>query len=352
MHHIKDIICHPKQVEIETRLKIIDFFNEYGAKATREAFSKSRSTIYLWKQKLSSSNGKLSSLAPGNRIPLNKRKRLVHPFIENFVLQYRLSHPGVDKTTITPALKEASLKAGIKPPSESTVGRIIHDLKVKGKLPRSAKVFLNGETGKLRFQERRAAKKKLRRKGFSPSRPGELVQIDTVDIFVDGIKRYLHTAIDLSTRFAFAYTYKSPSSASAGDFLLKLKKVSPFPISQIQTDNGSEFQKHFAQACEEEKLVHYFTYPHHPQSNGHLERFNRTIQEQFTYWNTDLLDDTGFFNQKLMEYLLWYNTVRPHRSIGKIPPLRYYLDKFVTTPQKSNMLWTLTFSCSSQSDPL
>ena len=30
-----------------------------------------------------------------------------------------------------------------------------------------------------------------------------------------------------------------------------------------------------------------------------------------------------------------------HRGIGKLPPLRYYLDKFVT-PQKSNMLWTLT----------
>jgi putative transposase len=46
-----------------------------------------------------------------------------------------------------------------------------------------------------------------------------------------------------------------------------------------------------------------------------------------------------------MDYLIWYNTEKPHRGIGKLAPLRYYLDKF-TNPQKSNMLWTLTLPCS------
>ena len=41
----------------------------------------------------------------------------------------------------------------------------------------------------------------MRRKGFYPVRPGELVEIDTVSIFADGLKRYLLTAIDLPTRF-------------------------------------------------------------------------------------------------------------------------------------------------------
>ena len=91
--------------------------------------------------------------------------------------------------------------------------------------------------------------------------------------------------------------------------------------------------------------MHYFNYPHHPQSNAQVERFNRTIQEQFTNLNTDWLDEPGVFNRKLMEYLIWYNTIRPHRSIGKIAPLRYYVDNFVTYPKKSNMLWTLTLTC-------
>jgi hypothetical protein len=45
-----------------------------------------------------------------------------------------------------------------------------------------------------------------------------------------------------------------------------------------------------------------------------------------------------------MDYLIWYNTEKPHRGIGKKPPLRYYLEKFAT-PEKSNMLWPLTEVC-------
>jgi transposase InsO family protein len=343
MQFINNILDHPKRESIEQRVRIIEFCNEFGFEATRKAFGKSRSTIYLWKQKLKQAGGKLSILAPGDRTPLRRRRRVVHPFIERFILEYRLAHPGVDKTTITPALRAACLSHGVKPVSESTVGRIIHDLKEKGQLPKSNKLSLNGRTGKLVLREPRQPRKKTRRKGFYPLQPGELVEIDTVSIFVDGLKRYLLTAIDLPTRFAFAYTYKTSSSANARDFLEKLRTVAPFPITRVQTDNGHEFEKHFSRACREQNLVHYFNYPCHPQSNSHLERFNRTIQEQFAYWHTDALDEPDDFNRKLMDYLIWYNTEKPHRAIGKLPPLRYYLNNF-TTPQKSNMLWTLTTS--------
>jgi len=344
MQVINDILNHPEQESIEQRIKIIEFCDEYGFAATKEAFNKSRSTIYLWKQKLKTSGGKLSALAPGDKTPMRKRKRVISPFISSFIIGYRTNHPGVDKTTIAPVLKTACERAGIKAVSESTVGRIIHDLKEQGRIPKANRVSINGRTGKLRAWEPRCPAKKSRRKGFYPIQPGDLVEIDTVDIFVDGLKRYMLTAIDLPTRFAFAYTYKSSSSACARDFLNKLRDIAPFKIARVQTDNGHEFLKHFSQACSEQKLVHYFNYPRHPQSNGHLERFNRTIQEQFAYWNTDSLDDTDVFNRLLMKYLLWYNTEKPHRAIGKLPPLRYYLDNFVTNPQKSNMYWTLTIA--------
>jgi putative transposase len=343
MQFINNILEHPKRGIIEKRLEIIEFCDEFGFEATRRAFGKSRSTIYLWKQKLKKGGGKLSVLAPGDRTPLRKRHRVIHPFLEQFIIEYRAEHPGVDKTTITPALSAACLGQGIKPVSESSVGRIIHDLKQRGRIPGSTKVSINGRSGKLVVRGGKQPGKKTRSKGFYPVRPGELVEIDTVSIFVDGLKRYLLTAIDLPTRFAFAYIYKSSSSANARDFLEKLKRVAPFPITRVQTDNGHEFEKHFSQACQEQDLTHYFNYPRHPQSNAHLERFNRTVQEQFAYWHTDALDEPEPFNRKLMDYLLWYNTEKPHRGIGKLPPLRYYLNNFVT-PQKSNILWTLTFT--------
>jgi putative transposase len=341
MQYYNDAFQHPQIDAIEKRLEIIKFFDDYGADASKRAFGKSRSTIYLWKQKLKKSEGKLSALAPGNKTPIHKRKRLVHPYIMDFILRFRTEHPGVDKTTITPILRKACQHAGIKPVSESTVGRIIHDLKEKGKLAGSDKLSINGRSDNLIARKKKPTMKKTRRKGFYPTRPGELVEIDTVSIFADGLKRYLLTAIDLPTRFAFAYTYKSSSSANARDFLLKLKSVAPFPIERVQTDNGHEFEKHFSQACIEHNLIHYYNYPRHPQSNSHLERFNRTVQEQFAYWHFDELDELDDFNQSLMKYLIWYNTEKLHRGIGKLPPLRYYLDNFIS-PDKSNMLWTLT----------
>jgi putative transposase len=342
MDYVSDYLDNPQKAVIEERLEILKFFDEFGMEAAKKAFKKSRSTIYLWKQKLANAGGKISALAPGNRAPKHKRVRVTNPFVAKFIIDYRTKHPGVDKTTITPALRAACEGAGVRPVSESTVGRIIHDLKEKRRLPAFRKIGFNSRTGGMVVRERQPVKK-TRRKGFYPKLPGELVEIDTVDIFVDGLKRYLLTAIDLPTRFAFAYTYKSSSSSSARDFLEKLRCVAPFEIARVQTDNGHEFLKHFQEACSKQSLIHYFNYPRHPQSNGHLERFNRTVQEQFAYWHFDALDEPDAFNRELMDYLIWYNTEKPHRGIGKLPPLRYYLDNF-TNPQKSNMLWTLTLN--------
>ena len=345
MKYIYDIEHNPRYNEIEKRLQIIKFFDEFGASATRKAFHRSRSTIYLWKHKLKLAGGKLSALTPGDKTPIRKRRRIVHPLILDFILTYRKDHPGADKTTITPALSRACLAAGVKPVSESTVGRIIHDLKTNGRLPRTNKLSIDARTEKLCEREHRPSRKKLRRKGFQAEQPGDIVQMDTVSIFDSGIKRYLFTAIDVRTRFAFACTYKSNSSANGSDFLSKFMHVSPFVTSRIQTDNGSEFEKHFEKACQEHGLVHFFNYPRHPQSNSILERFNRTVQEQFVNLHIDSIDELGYFNRYLMEYLIWYNTEKPHRGIGNQSPLQYYVDNFLSPLQKSNIIWTLTHVC-------
>ena len=120
MKILDDIVSHPQRENIEKRLEIIKFFDDAGAELTRRAFGKSRSTIYLWKQKLNQSAGRLSSLAPGDRGPKKRRQLTVHPFVEGFILEYRQTHHGADKTTITPALILACNQAGVKPVSEST----------------------------------------------------------------------------------------------------------------------------------------------------------------------------------------------------------------------------------------
>ena len=102
MKHSTNSISDHRQKNIEERLRIIQFFDEFGAAATKKAFNKGRSTIYLWKQKLKRANGKIAALSPGTTTPIHKRKRTIHPVIEDFIVTYRTTHQGVDKTTIVP----------------------------------------------------------------------------------------------------------------------------------------------------------------------------------------------------------------------------------------------------------
>lgn len=335
---------HPQEEIMLKRIKIIKFFDKYGAQATKEAFSCSRSTVYLWKKKLKDSGGKLIALAPLPKVPKTKRKRQTNPLIVKFIREYRTVHPGVGKEAVKPELDNYCKEKRLDSVSESTIGRIIGNLKEKNLIPCfSSKLSYNAKEDKFRLKVKKK-RKKLRRKGYAPQKPGDLVQLDTIVIFLSGIKRYILTAMDVKTGFGFAYAYSSLSSYKATDFLEKLTSVAPFEIKRIQTDNGSEFEKHFRDHLEKQGIVHFHNYPRHPQSNAHVERFNRTIQEQHVRWHQDELYDTEEFNQGLMNYLVWYNTKKPHRSLGRLPPLRYYLDNFITDVKKSNMVWTLMLS--------
>ena len=201
---------------------------------------------------------------------------------------------------------------------------------------------MNGRTGTLIERPVKPHRPKLRRKGFHPTKPGDLVQVDALYLFNDGVKRYIISAVDVPTRFAFAWCYPSLASLSAKDFLLKFLSVAPFQVRRVQTDNGSEFEDHFHRLLDQRKIIHFSNYPHHPQSNAHVERFQGTLRRQYLDWSESDPTDTRLFNLGLVRWLLWYNTEKPHRSLDGLPPLRYYLNNFLATPSHSHMSWTLT----------
>ncbi|MEM2956626.1 MAG: integrase core domain-containing protein, partial [Candidatus Pacearchaeota archaeon] len=147
----------------------------------------------------------------------------------------------------------------------------------------------------------------------------------SISIFKDGIRRYIISAVDIKTRFSFSYGYKSLTSLNAKDFMEKLQKVFPFPVKRVQTDNRSEFESYLRKYLEDQNIIHYFNFPKHPQQNCYVERFNRTLQEQFIFWNEELLENIPQFNSKLMNYLLWFNTQKPHYSLNKFSPLDFFL---------------------------
>jgi len=80
------------------------------------------------------------------------------------------------------------------------------------------------------------------------------------------------------------------------------------------------FQKDFEKACKELSLPQWYSRVHTPKDNAVLERFNRTIQEEFV----DIIDigveDTETFNHRLLDWLIEYNSIRPHQALDYQTP--------------------------------
>ena len=130
---------------------------------------------------------------------------------------------------------------------------------------------------------------------------------------------------------------------SSGDFSCSapFKSVAPLSLTHVQTDNGSEFTDQFEIYCGKENITHFFSYPRSPKMDAEIERFNRTLSEAFISKNRHLLAyNLEAFNRAMVDWLLWYNTRRPHWSIGLISPLRYIVNQLPA--EKSHMCWTST----------
>ena len=301
------------------KAKVVEFFEKYGLSATKEAFGVSKSSVYLWRKKLKESGGNLEVLNDKSKAPKNRRKPETDPRVIEFIKKIRKERPYLGKEKIKVLLDEYCKEKGLKSVSSSTIGRIIKRYNL---FFRPRKITHFGKVKEIR------RKKKLRRKGYKPQRAGDLIQVDAIVLFVDGIKRYILTGVDLKSKFAFAYAYSSLSSKKAQDFAEKFKKVAPFPIKRKQTDNGSEFHKYFDEYLAQEGIIHFWNYPRHPQSNSVVERFNRTLQEEFVWENQHLLvDDIQEFNRRLMDYLIFYNTQRSPASLSYLSPLKYLFGK-------------------------
>ena len=170
-------------------------------------------------------------------------------------------------------------------------------------------------------------------KDCKPSYPGHLVALDTVSIFINGIRRYVITFKDIYTRFGFAWATQSHASLAAQAFFDLCCRAFPYSFNflYVLTDNGS-FKKHFTEELRRLHLIHYHTYPKTPQMNAHVERFNKTIQEDFVNFRYELLrNDIDEFNRQMMDWLIFYNTERAHYAFqNKMSPVQFmlsYLEK-------------------------
>jgi len=105
-------------------------------------------------------------------------------------------------------------------------------------LPKTNKVILSGKTGRL--IERALARKKNKHGVMVISHDDPVIWCRWTRLHLTmGLKRYIFTALDVSTRFAFAYAYTSNSSAMEMNFLAKFIQVAPLPPGESRPITGA-----------------------------------------------------------------------------------------------------------------
>lgn len=149
-------------------------------------------------------------------------------------------------------------------------------------------------------------------------KPGAMLELDTVHIRLpDGSKLYVYTIIDLFSRWAYAEVVESISTEQSVNFVLRAKQIASFKMEMIQTDNGPEFQKMFTFRICRIGINHRHSRVRRSDDQAHIERFNRTIQEECL----DRTAQTLFhFKKALKEYLPYYNSERLHMGINYQTP--------------------------------
>lgn len=252
-------------------------------------------------------SGKDIDLLPQKRGPKYKSRRHL-TFIENKVTELR--EKGNNRYEIVNILKP---KLKDHTPSPSGVYNI---LKRKG---------MNRLTPIMKQSKRKIIKQ----------RAGEMGHIDahylSKSIVKDqSRKRYLVCIVDDCTRLAWAeivYDIKSITVMFAAlKCLNMLADRYDVRFEEMLSDNGPEFgprvskqKEHhpFERLLSELNIKHRYTKPYRPQTNGKVERFWRTIED-------DMLRDTHYdsdeqLKEELLQYLYYYNEIRHHQGINDIP---------------------------------
>ena len=147
--------------------------------------------------------------------------------------------------------------------------------------------------------------------------PGDLVEIDTIHLFnpISKQKRYIYTIVDLYTRMAYARVYKDLKPIHSLNTILEAEQYFGFSFKTVQSDNGLEFARYFEMRLETKGIQIRHTRLGRPNDNAHIERFNRTIQEECTgnyYLETEPLKS---MDNKILSYIDFYNYKRIHLSL-------------------------------------
>lgn len=259
-----------------------------------------RSTYYRWKAKFKK-HGKKGLKDQSSR-PLRQWNEVLQKE-RDLILKLAEENPDLSSREISYKMTDEHENYI----SESTVFRV---LKSKGLIrSREIKTFPAGSEYK-----------------YKPQRINEQWQTDATYLFVKGWGwYYLISVLDDFSRKIIAW--KLMTSMTADDFSWAveaackkagLSNAGPFVMPKLVSDRGPALiSGEFGDYLEEKGMGHILASPYHPQTNGKIERYHRSIKEEiklFVWTSPDAL------KAAIGKFIHYYNTKRYHESLGNVTP--------------------------------
>lgn len=184
------------------------------------------------------------------------------------------------------------------------------------------------------------------RKKFKPY-PIGFFHLDLAEVRTAEGKLYLFVAIDRTSKFAFVRLVERAGMQAASAFLQALVEAVPYRIHTVLTDNGiqfadlpknrqgptARFRGHpFDRVCRQHGIEHRLTKPHHPWTNGQVERMNRTLKEatvsRYHY------DTHNQLRTHLDDFLLAYNFARRLKTLKGLTPYEFLCRLWLVEPER------------------
>jgi transposase InsO family protein len=282
---------------------------KWNTQLTCRHFDIPRSIWYYWRKRFDEKN--LRTLEDEFRAPKKTRQKEYTDLQYERIVLLRKKHIRYGKVKLLKIYKK-------KYPDDKRIS----DWKIQCIIEISGLYYNAKKQSQANKKRQKAQQKKRITELKKKPKTGYLVCLDTIVRYCNGQKRYILTAIDKYAKVAYARMYNNHSSLSAKDFLERLSYLLDGKFENLQTDNGSEFLKHFEEACNQLKVPHYFSRTRTPKDNSVCERFNRTLQEEFIALG-NMTTDIGIFNRNLTDWLIEYNFNRPHQTLDYLTPIEF-----------------------------
>ena len=165
---------------------------------------------------------------------------------------------------------------------------------------------------------------------YEKCRPGELVHLDLKYLpALENRPEFEYAAIDDFSREGLALIARERSTITATRFLEHVLAQLPYRVEAVMTDNDMMFTMRYAfhsdrltrfeQALKSAGIEHRLIRPRSPESNGKVERFIKTIDDECFRITRPHSSRARVGALKL--FLDYYNHARPHQSLGGISPI-------------------------------